>query len=61
MWGPNPIRNPNHGGPWLWRPWLAMGLWLWQPLAMVGRHLLIEGFECDGVGKLAIFVRNSVR
>jgi len=28
MWGPNPNRNPNYGGPWLWRPWLAMGLWL---------------------------------
>jgi len=20
MWGPNPNRNPNYGGPWLWRP-----------------------------------------
>jgi len=19
MWGPNPNRNPNYGGPWLWR------------------------------------------
>jgi len=31
---PNPNPNPNCGGPWLWRPWLAMGLWLWRPLAM---------------------------
>jgi len=22
----NHNRNPNYGGPWLWRPWLAMGL-----------------------------------
>jgi len=34
MWGPNPNRNPNYGDPWLWQPWLAMGLWLWRPLAM---------------------------
>jgi len=40
MWGFNPNRNPNYGGPWLcrYRPWLAMGLWLWRPLAMMGRH-----------------------
>jgi len=27
IWGPNPNRNPNYGGPWLWRP-----------LAMAGHH-----------------------
>jgi len=38
MWGPNPNRNPNYGGPgWLWDCGYG-GPWLWRPLAMAGRH-----------------------